>query len=93
MYVALNDINLIVIHVLGQNNTVVDLLSRWTGSALDVSILQQLVKKPIWFQFPDKFLHLHLSIEQVQHLSACFAKEPHQELEMTLLLQHQGCIS
>ena len=62
MYIALNDINLIVLHVLGANNTVADLLSRWTGSEQDVSTLHQHVDNPFWFDIDSKYLHLDLSI-------------------------------
>ena len=51
MYIALNDINLIVLHVLGSNNTVADLLSRWTGSEQDVSTLYQHVDNPVCLTF------------------------------------------
>ena len=62
MYVARNDINLIVIHVLGKNNTIADLLSRWKSSENDFALLKQYIDTPVWFNIPDEYLKLDLSI-------------------------------
>ena len=45
---ALSDIDLQYVHVLGKNNVVADLLSRWQFSAANVTQLQKLVHNPVW---------------------------------------------
>ena len=45
---ALADIDLQYVHVLGKNNVVADLLSRWQYSLENVSQLQALIGNPVW---------------------------------------------
>ena len=45
---ALSDIDLQYVHVLGKNNVVADLLSRWQFSAANVTQLQKFVHNPVW---------------------------------------------
>ena len=45
---ALADIDLQYVHVLGKNNTVADLLSRWQYSEQNVIQLKQFIDNPVW---------------------------------------------
>ena len=45
---ALSDIDLQYVHVLGKNNVVADLLSRWQFSGANVTQLKKLVHNPVW---------------------------------------------
>ena len=45
---ALSDIDLQYVDVLGKNNMVADLLSRWQYSIANVTQLQTLVDNPLW---------------------------------------------
>ena len=45
---ALADIDLQYVHVLGKNNVVADLLSRWQNTVANVNQLQALVSDPVW---------------------------------------------
>ena len=46
--VALADIHLLYVHVLGKNNRVADLLSRWQNSQANIELLHSIVPNPIW---------------------------------------------
>ena len=45
---ALADIDLQYVHVLGKNNVVADLLSRWQNTVANVNQLQALISDPVW---------------------------------------------
>ena len=45
---ALSDIDLQYVHVLGKNNVVADLLSRWQYTSANVTQLQALLSTPVW---------------------------------------------
>ena len=45
---ALADINLQYTHVLGKNNTVADLLSRWQYSDQNMLELKRFIEEPVW---------------------------------------------
>ena len=47
-YCAEHDINLRLIHVLGKDNTVADILSRWYESNTRHNVLFNKIKNPIW---------------------------------------------
>ena len=61
-YTALNDINIIPIHVLGRNNRAADLLSRWTGDHKDTAELYSLVLHPVWCRVDPNYTVVDYSI-------------------------------
>ena len=56
---ALQDIDLSYVHVLGKNNRVADLLSRWTGSRNDISELNHLLTNSVWLHTSLSMLELN----------------------------------
>ena len=55
---ALSDIDLQYVHVLGKNNVVADLLSRWQYSLANVVQLETLVKNPVWLPVSVEMLEI-----------------------------------
>ena len=56
---ALHDIDLTHVHIMGKDN---DLLSRWTGSYLDIQKLNHLVCGPLWLQLDENIMHVNYEI-------------------------------
>ena len=46
--IAQHDVEMSYVHVLGKNNQVADLLSRWSGDSACFQKLSQYVKNPVW---------------------------------------------
>ena len=55
---ALSHIDLQYVHVLGKNNVVADLLSRWQNSLANVTQLQALVDNPVWLPVSVEMLEI-----------------------------------
>ena len=62
MLLAVEDIELQVIHILGVDNNIADLLSRWSITSNPDVKLRQLVKNPLWLTLPNDILNLDWSI-------------------------------
>ena len=62
MILAINDIDLKVIHVLGADNKIADLLSRWHIIEHPADKLKQFIKNPIWLNVHNEMLTLDWSI-------------------------------
>ena len=62
MLLAVKDIELQIIHILGTDNKIADLLSRWNITNNPEAKLRQLVKNPLWLTLPDNILNLDWSI-------------------------------
>ena len=56
---ALLDVELQYVHVMGKDNKVADLLSRWNNTQSDFASLKQFVASPIWAKVNHKYLELH----------------------------------
>ena len=56
------DIDASFVHVLGKNNQVTDLLSRWTGSVSDQEKLLYFVQRPVWVHVDTKMLEIDYNI-------------------------------
>ena len=54
---AMYNINMVVSHIAGLNNTAVDLLSRWRRTTQDFAKLNQLVDSPLWV-----YTHIDLTL-------------------------------
>ena len=62
MLLAINDIELQVIHILGSDNKVADLLSRWFITENPANKLYQFIKDPVWLNVNHEFLKMDWSI-------------------------------
>ena len=60
--IAQNDINLTYTHVLGKNNQVADLLSRWQNTQQQVAQLWAWVENPVWLPTSPSLLDLDYEI-------------------------------
>ena len=58
MLLAVEDIELQVIHILGSDNKVADLLSRWSITSNPKAKLQELIKNPLWLTLSSDILRL-----------------------------------
>ena len=52
----LYDIDLTYVHIMGKQNMVADLLSRWQNSIENVRMLHENVQDPLWIQIPNDLL-------------------------------------
>ena len=59
LYNMLLDVELQYVHVMGKDNKVADLLSRWNNTQSDFASLKQFVASPIWAKVNHKYLELH----------------------------------
>ena len=59
---AVEDIELQVIHILGSDNKIADLLSRWGITSNPNAKLQALIKIPLWLTISNNILNLDWSI-------------------------------
>ena len=62
MFLAMEDIELQVIHILGSDKKIADLLSRWSIASNPHVKLQQLIKNPVWLTLSSDILNLDWSI-------------------------------
>ena len=62
MLLAIYDIELQVIHILGADNKVADLLSRWFITENPDKKLYQFIKNPLWLSVNHEFLKVDWSI-------------------------------
>ena len=62
MLLAIHDIELQVIHILGSDNKVADLLSRWFITENPAKKLYQFIKDPLWLKVNEEFLKVDWSI-------------------------------
>ena len=62
MILAINDIDLQVIHVLGADNKIADLLSRWYIIENPVAKLKKFIENPVWLNVHNEMLTLDWSI-------------------------------
>ena len=62
MLLAIHDIELQVIHILGSDNKVADPLSRWFITENPENKLYQLIKDPVWLNVNHEFLKVDWSI-------------------------------
>ena len=62
METATYDIDLQVIHVLGVDNKIADLLSRWYITSNPHIRLKQFISDPEWIQLPDSIVNIDWSI-------------------------------
>ena len=62
MLLAMEDIELQVIHILGSDNKIADLLSRFSIASNPDVKLRQLIKNPLWLTLSSDILNLHWSI-------------------------------
>ena len=62
MLLAVEDIELQVIHILGSDNKVADLLSRWSITTNPNGKLQEFVENPLWLTLSTDILNLDWSI-------------------------------
>ena len=62
MILATHDIELQVIHILGSDNKIADLLSRWYITENPADKLHKFVQNPLWLQVDNQILKLHWSI-------------------------------
>ena len=62
MLLAIHDIELQVIHILGSGNKGADLLSRWFITKNPAGKLYQFIKNPIWLNVNEVFLTVDWSI-------------------------------
>ena len=62
MLLAIHDIELQVIHILGSDNKVADLLSRWFITENPAKKLYQFIKDPLWLEVNEEFLKVDWSI-------------------------------
>ena len=62
MLLAIHDVELQVIHILGSDIKIADLLSRWFISENPADKLQQFLKDPFWLNVNHDFLKLDWSI-------------------------------
>ena len=59
---ALTDVDLQYVHVLGKNNTVADLLSRWQYSEQNVVQLKQFIETPVWLPVDVNMIHVDYTL-------------------------------
>ena len=57
-----NDIDASYVHVLGKNNQVADLLSRWQNTVNQQLLLGTLVQNPIWLKTDEALLQIDCEI-------------------------------
>ena len=62
MLLAIHDIELQVIHILGSDNKEADLLSRWFITGDPATKLHQFIKDPVWLNVNHAFLKVDWSI-------------------------------
>ena len=62
MFLVVEDIELQVIHILGSDNKIADLLSRWSIASNLEAKLQDLIKNPWWLTLSSDILNLDWSI-------------------------------
>ena len=62
MILAVDDIDLQVIHILGSDNKIADLLSRWGITSNPNENLQALIQNPLWLPVSGDILNLDWSI-------------------------------
>ena len=62
MLLAVEDIELQVIHILGSDNKVADLLSRWSITTNPNEKLQEFIENPLWLTLSTDILNLDWSI-------------------------------
>ena len=62
MILAINDIKLQVIHILGSDNKIADLLSRWYITENPAETLHKFVQNLLWLNVNNEVLRLHWSI-------------------------------
>ena len=58
MLLAIHDIELQVIHILGADNKIADILPRWFIIKNPADKLQQFVKNPLWLNVNHEFLKI-----------------------------------
>ena len=63
MVLAINDIDLHVIHILGSENKIADLLSRWYITDYPAEKLNKFIQNPTWLYVNDEVLKLDRSIQ------------------------------
>ena len=52
---ALQDGDLVYAHILGRENVIADLLSRWSYTSSNIIKLHAHVEKPLWLQLNEKY--------------------------------------
>ena len=62
MDISENDIDLQVIHILGVNNKIADLLSRWFTTKNPGDVLKKILPNPVWLHVPETITNLDWSI-------------------------------
>ena len=68
MPAAILNINLITIHILGKNNPIADLLSRWDITADPTKKLNQMLPNHTFNFVPQLYLHIDWSIQVYHHV-------------------------
>ena len=62
-YIAADaDVDVCYVHVMGKNNQVADLLSRWSNSSMDHSRLHEYVESPVWINVELQMLQVDYAI-------------------------------
>ena len=59
---AIRDVELKYVHIIGKQNKVADLLSRWENTVAQYQMLNALVEKPVWVKVGSELLDLNYDI-------------------------------